>query len=73
MFLLNLKGSTDTLGPAWEQSPKSTNLLARGIEVNDEYSAIIESQSSNFSSGITAFAYIVGTLEEMTKRFEEQA
>jgi len=31
------------------------NLLARGIEVNDNHSAIIESQSSNSSSEITIF------------------
>jgi len=41
--------------------------------VNDEHSAIIKSQSSNSNSGITAFAYMAGTSEEMAKRFEEQA
>ena len=49
------------------------NLLVRGIEVIDKHSTIINSQSSNSSSWITAFAYMVGTLEEMVKRFEEQA
>jgi len=46
--------------------------LAKGIEVNDEYSAIIESQSLNFSSGITTFAYMVKTPKKMAKRFKEQ-
>ena len=49
------------------------NLLARWIKVNDDHSAIIKSQSSNSSSGITAFAYMTGTPEEMDKQFEEQA
>ena len=49
------------------------SLLARGIEVNDEYFAIIESQSLNSSSEITAFAYIAGTPEEVARQFEEQA
>jgi len=47
--------------------------LARGIEVNDEHSAIIKSQFLNSSSGTTTFAYMAGTPEEMAKRFEEQA
>jgi len=49
------------------------NLLAREIEVNDEHSAIIESQSLNSSSETTAFAYMAKTPEEVAKRFEEQA
>jgi len=49
------------------------SLLVRRIEVNDEHSAIIESQSSNFSSETTAFAYMAGTPEEVAKQFEEQA
>jgi len=53
-------------------APVDYNLLARGIEVNDEHSAIIESQSLNFSSETTAFARMAGTPEEMAKRFEEQ-
>ena len=48
------------------------NPLARGIEVNDKHSAIIESQSSNSSSGTAAFAYMAGTPEEMAKRFESK-
>ena len=41
-------------------APVDHNLLARGIEVSDEHSAIIKSQSSNSSSGTTAFAYMDG-------------
>jgi len=48
------------------------SLLARGIGVNDEHSAIIESQSSNSSLETTAFAYMAGTPEEVAKQFEEQ-
>ena len=49
------------------------SLLARGIEVNDEHSAITESRSSNSNSKMTAFAYMMGTPEEVAKQFEEQA
>ena len=49
------------------------SLLARGIKVNDEHSAIVESQSSNSSSGTTACAYMAGTPKEMAKQFEGQA
>ena len=49
------------------------NLLARGIEVNDDHSAIIKFWSSNSSSETTTFAYMAGTPQEMAKRFEEQA
>jgi len=48
------------------------SLLARGSEVYDEHSTIIESPSSNSSSKTTAFAYTAGTPEEVTKHFEEQ-
>jgi len=54
-------------------SPVDYTLLAKGIKVNDEHSAIIESQSSNYSSKTTTFAYMAGTPEEVAKRFEEQA
>ena len=54
-------------------TPIDYTLLARGIEVNDEHSAIIKSQSSNSSSGTTAFAYMAGTPKEIAKRFEEHA
>jgi len=49
------------------------SLLARGIEVNDEHSAIIESQSSNSTSEITAFAYMARTPKEVARQFEKQA
>ena len=48
------------------------SLLARRIEVNDELSTIIESQSLNSSSEIATFAYIAGTPEEVARQFEEQ-
>jgi len=54
-------------------APVDYNLLARIIEMNDEHSTIIESQSLNSSLGTIAYAYMVGTSEEMAKRFEEQA
>ena len=47
------------------------SLLARGIEVNDEHFAIIESQSLNSSLETTTFAYMAGTLEEVARQFEE--
>ena len=53
--------------------PVDYNLLAREIEVNDEHSAIIKSQTSNSSSRTTSFAYMVKTPEEMAKQFKEQA
>ena len=56
-----------------EIAPVDYNLLAREIEVNDEHSAIIESQFLNSSLETTAFAYMAGTPEEMANRFEEQA
>ena len=37
------------------------NLLPRGVEVNDENSAIIEFQSSNSGTGTTASAYMART------------
>ena len=49
------------------------NLLARGIKVNDEHSAIIESQSSNSYTGTEAFMYMANTPEEVAKKFKEQA
>jgi len=46
-------------------------LLVRGIEVNDEHSSIVESQSLNSSLETTAFAYMAGNPEEVAKQFEE--
>ena len=54
-------------------TPVYYSLLARGIEVNDEHSAIIEYQSSNSSTGTTAFSYMAGTPKEVARQFEEQA
>ena len=47
--------------------------LARGIEVNESHSAVAKSQASNSSVEKEAFAYMAGTPEEMTRRFEQQA
>ena len=49
------------------------SLLAREIKVNDEHYAIIRSQFLNSSLDTTAFAYMVGTPEEVAKQFEVQA
>ena len=54
-------------------APVDYSLLVRGIEVNDEHSAIIESRSSNSSSKTISFAYMVGTPEVVAKRFKKQA
>ena len=43
--------------------------LAEGSQIKDEYSTIAESQSSCSSMKNQAFANMVGTLEEMAKRF----
>ena len=47
--------------------------LTRGIEVSESHSAIVKSQSSNSSVEMEAFVYMVRTLEEMARRFEQQA
>ena len=44
-------------------------LWQRGIEINDEHSAITKSQSSN--SYLEAFTYMASTPEEMARRSEE--
>ena len=49
------------------------NLLTREIEVSYVHSIIIESQTSNSSSGTTAFTYMAGTHEKIAKQFEEHA
>ena len=41
--------------------------------MDDEHSTIVESQSLNFSSETTAFAYMEENPEEVARRFEEQA
>jgi len=52
-------------------APVDYNALVRGIEVNEAHSAIVESQA--FNSSTKKEAYMAGTLEEVAKRFEEQA
>ena len=47
------------------------NALAKRIEASGEHSASAESQSNFYME--EAFAYMVGTPEEVAKRFEEQA
>jgi len=47
------------------------NLLARGINANDEHSTVTESHSSNSYIEIEAFAYMANTPEEIARRFEE--
>ena len=69
----NLKGSNDTRTRTGAITPVDYNLLAKGIEVNDEHSTVVESQSSNSSLGTTAIAYMAGDSEEMIKRLEDQA
>jgi len=51
----------------------NSNLLAKGIEKNDEHSAIAESRSFNSYVEKEAFTYMINTPEEMTRRFEEQS
>jgi len=57
----------------WNDRLVNYNMLARGIEINDKHSAIVESLSSNSYARMEAFAYMADTLEEIAKRFEEQA
>jgi len=54
-------------------TPVDYNLLARGIDINDEHSAIAESQSSNSYKEKGAFTNMANNSEEMAKRFEEQS
>ena len=46
-------------------APIDYNLLAKGIEANDEHSAVAESHSSNSYVKTEAFAYMTNTLEKM--------
>ena len=71
--MLNLKGYRHTQTRTGTIFLVDYSLLARGIEVNDEHSAIVESQPSNSSSEIIAFAYTAGTPEEVARQFEKQA
>ena len=49
------------------------NALAWGIEVSESHSAITESQASNSFVEKKASVYMASTLEEMARRFEQQA
>ena len=53
-------------------SPVNYSALARGIEVREAHSAIVESQALNSLVEKEAFTYMAGTPEEVAKRLEEQ-
>ena len=53
-------------------APIDYNLLAKGIDANDEHSSITEFHSSNSYMEMKDFTYKANTLEEMARRFEEQ-
>jgi len=67
---LNLKKFTNVLGSKLEID---YNSLVRGIESDDEHSAIVTSHSSNSFREIEAFTYMADIAEEIVKKFEEQA
>ena len=52
--------------------PIDYNSLVRGIETNDEHSAIVGSHSSNSYRETEAFAYMADVPEEIARKFEEQ-
>jgi len=54
-------------------APVDYGALARGIEVRESHSTIIESQASNSSVKKEAFTYMASTSEEMARCFEKQA
>jgi len=54
-------------------APINYSVLARGIEVSESHSAIVESQASNSSIEKEAFAYMINTPEETARRLEQQA
>jgi len=54
-------------------TPIDYNNLAKGVESNDEHSAIMESHSSNSYVEKEAFTYMTNTPEEVARKFEEQA
>jgi len=47
--------------------------LTRSIEVSESHSAIVKSQASNSSIEKEACAYMINTLKETARRFEQQA
>jgi len=53
--------------------PIDYNLLVRGIELDDEHSAIVGSHSSNSYGETKAFAYMTDIPEEIARKFLEQA
>ena len=53
-------------------TPLDYNFLARGIKVNDEHSAVIESQSSNSYARMEAFAYMANISKEVARKFKKQ-
>jgi len=67
-----MKGSTGILRSVLTITLVGYNLLAREIEVNDEHSAVIASQSSNSYVGIKAFMYMTDTPEKVARKSEEQ-
>ena len=54
-------------------TPVNYSALARGVDVNEAHPAIAKSHTFISSAEKETFAYTAGTLEEMTKRIEEQA
>ena len=54
-------------------APVNYKGMAEGSQLDDECSAIAESQSSCSSMENQAFAHMAGTPEEVAKRFEEHA
>ena len=58
--------------PYEKNAPVNYSLLAKGIEVNDEHSAIVESYSLHYSSETTSFPYMAETPKEVVRQFEEQ-
>ena len=54
-------------------APINYSALARGIEVNESHSTIVESQALNSFIEKEAFAYMTNTPEETARRFEQQA
>jgi len=54
-------------------APVDYSVLARGIEISEAHTAIVESHASNSSVEKEAFAYMAGTLEEMARCFVHQA
>ena len=72
-YWANQKESNNTLAFRLVQSPVNYSALARGIDVNETYPAIAESQASNSSIEKEAFVYMVGTSKELAKQFKEQA